>query len=76
MLFEICAVAAGGAIGAAGRYCMGALAAPLSAAMHIPSDFPLATFAVNFIGCFVIGALSVLFDSGPWQGRHLWRLFA
>lgn len=76
MLSEICAVAAGGALGATGRYLIGLAANPAAAALHIPADFPIATFATNFIGCFAIGVLSVLFDAGPWQEKPLARLFA
>lgn len=76
MLFNVCAVAAGGAIGAVGRYLVGLAIVPCAAALHIPADFPAATFVANFAGCFAIGVLSVLFDEGPWRGNAAGRLFA
>ena len=76
MFMQLCAVAAGGAIGAAGRYLVGLGVPAVAASLHVPGDFPAATFAVNFIGCFVIGVLSVLFDGGPWNGEAGWRAFA
>ena len=76
MLVDMCVVAAGGAIGAAGRYLVGLAIPPLAAGVHLPGDFPAATFVASFAGCFLIGVLSVLFDAGPWQGKACWRLFA
>lgn len=76
MFMQLCAVAAGGAIGAAGRYLIGLGVPAAAATFHMPGDFPAATFAANFIGCFVIGVLSVLFDGGPWDGKPCWRAFA
>ncbi len=76
MFMQLCAVAAGGAIGAAGRYLIGLGVPAIAAAFHMPGDFPAATFAANFIGCFAIGVLSVLFDGGPWDGKSCWRAFA
>ena len=44
------AVAVGGALGALARFGTG-LAVP-----HQPGTFPLATFAINVVGCLLIGA--------------------
>ena len=44
----------GGALGALARYGIG-LAVP-----HQPGTFPLATFAINVVGCLLIGALIVV----------------
>lgn len=76
MIAQVCAVAAGGAIGAVGRYLVGLATPALVAALHLPGSFPFATFAANFLGCFAIGALSVFFDEGPHKQAGAWRLFA
>ena len=76
MYVQLCAVAAGGAIGAAGRYLLGLGIPVAAAALHVSSDLPVATFAANFIGCFVIGVLSIIFDGGPWDEKGCWRAFA
>ncbi|MEX0969915.1 MAG: fluoride efflux transporter CrcB [Paracoccaceae bacterium] len=47
-------VAAGGALGAAGRYGAG-----LAATRWFGTGFPYGTLAVNVIGCFVMGILAV-----------------
>ncbi len=59
-------VAAGGALGSVGRYLM--------AQMLRTQHFPWATFLVNSIGCFIIGAVLAvsLRNSGFEQN---WRLF-
>jgi CrcB protein len=49
------AVAAGGALGALGRYGLSAWLAPWSA-----GRFPFATLAANVLGCALIGVLHVL----------------
>ena len=48
------AVAVGGALGALSRLGIG-LAVP-----HQPGTFPLATFAINVVGCLLIGAVIVV----------------
>jgi fluoride exporter len=53
------AVAAGGVIGALGRYGLG-VAFP-----HSRTGFPWATFGINVSGCLLIGALIVLVTEGP-----------
>lgn len=76
MVAQICAVAAGGAIGAVGRYLLGLAMPAIAAALHVPGGFPIATFAANFLGCFAIGVLSVFFDEGSQKASGTWRLFA
>ena len=49
-------VGLGGFIGSIGRYKLGGVILHHTAS----SRFPLSTFAVNVIGCFVIGALAAL----------------
>ena len=49
-------VGAGGAIGAIGRYLMGLLP------MNPEDGFPLKTFLINVIGCFIIGIIAALAD--------------
>lgn len=46
-------VAAGGAFGALARWALG-LAFP-----HVPGTFPATTFAINVVGCLLMGALVV-----------------
>lgn len=53
-------VAAGGAIGASLRY-LGALALGRPGS----GDFPLATFVINVVGCFLIGVFAGVADSRP-----------
>jgi CrcB protein len=51
-------VGLGGCVGSIGRYKLGAVI------LHHTSSwrFPLSTFAVNVLGCFVIGALAALVE--------------
>jgi CrcB protein len=65
----VAAVAAGGAIGASARYAVG-LAWPTPA-----GTFPWATFAVNLVGCFLIGVLLVPITE-VWAAHPLLRPFA
>lgn len=58
------AVAAGGAIGAAGRYLVG-LAWPAA-----PGAFPVSTLGINVLGCALIGVLMVLVGE-VWTGHPL-----
>jgi CrcB protein len=58
----IAAVAAGGVVGALSRYGAG-VALPTA-----PGTFPLATFLVNALGCFLMGALVA--GLGRWPGAH------
>ena len=61
-------ISAGGALGALGRYAV-TEAFPAEA-----GGFPWATFAINVIGCLLIGVLMVLLTD-VWAGRRLIRPF-
>jgi CrcB protein len=55
-LKQLILVAIGGAVGSVARYKLGGVALH-----HTPTwNFPLSTFSVNIIGCFVIGILAAL----------------
>jgi CrcB protein len=55
---QILIVALGGAVGSVARYKLGGFALH-----HTESwDFPVSTFSVNIIGCFVIGLLAALVE--------------
>jgi fluoride exporter len=55
---QILIVALGGAVGSVARYEFGGFAL-----QHAQSwDFPVSTFSVNIIGCFVIGLLATLVE--------------
>ena len=57
-LKQIFIVALGGAIGSVARYKLGGFALH-----HTHSwDFPVSTFSVNVIGCFIIGLLAALVE--------------
>jgi CrcB protein len=57
-LKQIIIVALGGAIGSVARYKLGGFALH-----HTQSwDFPVSTFSVNIIGCFIIGVLAALVE--------------
>ena len=58
MLGSILAVAGGGAIGAALRYLASSGISVVLSGVSWAVALPLGTLAVNFVGCFVIGALS------------------
>ena len=55
---QILIVALGGAIGSVARYKLGGFALHHAQAW----DFPVSTFSVNLIGCFVIGILAALVE--------------
>ncbi|MEG1831696.1 MAG: fluoride efflux transporter CrcB [Raoultibacter sp.] len=75
MLFNILAVAAGGAIGASSRYGIGLFVGSFIPAHHALAGFPLATLLVNSVGCFVIGFASHFFTQTTMTGKDLWQLF-
>jgi CrcB protein len=54
MIWTVLHVAAGGALGAVGRFLVG-----LAVARWFGTGFPLGTLAVNVAGSFVMGALAV-----------------
>ncbi|GGM69518.1 hypothetical protein GCM10012275_44950 [Longimycelium tulufanense] len=64
----VAVIAVGGALGALARYGIG-LALPWQ-----PAGFPLPTFAVNLLGCLLMGALMVL-ATEVWSGHRLLRPF-
>lgn len=59
----------GGFIGSAGRYLLQQLIQK-----NFPTSFPLGTFWVNIIGCFIIGAVYGLSEKGNLLTPE-WRLF-
>jgi CrcB protein len=63
------AIAAGGALGALGRY---GLSEKLP---HPPDGFPSSTFVVNVSGCFLIGVLMVVLTEGAGRPHRLFRPF-
>ncbi|GGK81261.1 fluoride efflux transporter CrcB [Mangrovihabitans endophyticus] len=62
------AIAAGGALGALGRYAIAQAWTPA------PGQVPWATFATNVSGCFLIGVLMVLITE-VWSAHRLIRPF-
>lgn len=67
---KICAVGAGGFLGATSRYLL-----TIFAQSKLPtSEFPYGTFLVNVLGCFLIGFLLALFGIKNWGNEEL-RLF-
>ena len=69
-LFKICAVGAGGFLGASSRYVL----AVIVQSKFPSSEFPYGTFLVNILGCFLIGFLLALFGVKNWGNEEL-RLF-
>jgi CrcB protein len=63
-------VGLGGFIGSIARYRLGGMILHHSASWR----FPLSTFLINVIGCFVIGALAALAEHRDWFSPDL-RLF-
>lgn len=71
MLYSFLLVALGGAVGSAARYGISLLIPTPSA------GFPWATFFVNIVGAFVIGALAgVAGRGGGWMLNAGWPLLA
>ncbi len=68
MLRFILLVSIGGAVGSSLRYLAG-----FWFAKFYQSSFPLATFAVNIIGCFLIGLLYAYSERNAWLNAE-WRL--
>lgn len=62
-MINLLIVAAGGALGAAGRYAVGLL--------PVKTDFPLLTLLVNAAGAVIIGFLASLFARGGLTDRRL-----
>jgi fluoride exporter len=61
-------IAAGGGLGSIARYGVGLLLPTR------PGDFPWGTFAINVLGCFLIGVLMVLITE-VWSAHRLVRPF-
>ena len=57
-MINVLAVGLGGFVGAVGRYLIGLI--PVSETMA----FPIKTFAINVLGCIIIGVLSVAVAKG------------
>lgn len=75
MLFNILAVAAGGAIGAAARYGAALATQALMPTEHALAGFPVATIFVNVVGCFIIGFASHFFMQADFPSKSTWQLF-
>jgi CrcB protein len=58
MLRQVLMVALGGALGSIARYKLGGFVLHHSQSW----DFPLSTFSINVIGCFLIGLLAALVE--------------
>ena len=69
MLRNILLVGAGGFIGSSLRY-----VSQLAVDKWVVTNFPLGTFVVNIIGCFIIGSLYGLAEKGNFINAEL-RLF-
>ncbi len=70
MILNFLAVFIGGGIGASLRYMIGVLCS-----RYISCSFPVATFGVNLISCFVIGFLLAFFFNRPFF-NPAWKLAA
>lgn len=75
MLFNILAVAAGGAIGAVARYGAALATQAIVPVGHALAGFPVATIFVNIVGCFIIGFASHFFMQNEFPGSSTWKLF-
>ncbi|HEU4496121.1 MAG TPA: fluoride efflux transporter CrcB [Flavobacterium sp.] len=71
MVKSLLMVGLGGGIGSILRYLTA-----MAVFKYFPSKFPLATFAVNILGCFLIGLLSGFFEKNSLAGPGLKLLFA
>jgi len=67
---QILIVGLGGFLGSIGRFLLSSLIVEMTA----PNRFPLSTFAVNILGCLVIGLLAGLAERQPAFGPDA-RLF-
>lgn len=61
-------VAVGGLAGTVARFLLTGVVVSL-----LPFRFPFGTFAVNIIGCFVMGAVVGFAERVPWFDHH-WRM--
>jgi fluoride exporter len=62
-------IAIGGAIGSVSRFL-----AATAIVSWLPFTFPLGTFVVNVVGCFIMGAAVGLAERYLWL-HHDWRIF-
>lgn len=76
MIFNLIAVAVGGACGAVVRYLVSEGMNIWIPSENALSNFPVATFLVNVIGCFFIGIASCFFARDHFVGNEAWRFFA
>ena len=75
MIVNLIAVAFGGACGAVMRYLTSEGMNILIPSEHALSNFPVATFFANIVGCFLIGILSCFFARDHFLGSDAWRFF-
>ena len=75
MIFNLIAVAVGGACGAVVRYLVSEGMNIWIPSENALSNFPVATFLVNVIGCFLIGIASCFFARDHFVGNEAWRCF-
>lgn len=71
LLRSLLLVGAGGAVGSMARYGIGHISNK-----YIPTTFPIGTFAVNVIGCLVIGMLFGLVSRSSWIQQSGYLLLA
>ena len=69
-LKECVVVGVGGGLGAVGRFILGTLITPYAS----DTRFPVGTFVVNVLGCFVGGLLTAALDDQPMISPNV-RLF-
>ena len=75
MLYNLLAVACGGAIGASLRYLVSVGFAYTLAVNNPFAPFPVSTLVINLVGCFLMGFLATMFSQmGPETAT--WRSFA
>lgn len=66
---ELLSIAAGGALGAVSRFCLGNLISRI-----IGSALPYGTFVINIVGCFFMGLImTMIIERGMLAAA--WRLF-
>ncbi len=68
-MFNILMIGAGGFLGAISRYLLSSWVG-----QRLGRTFPMGTFAVNILGCFIIGLLMTLFTD-KFLMSYRWRLF-
>jgi CrcB protein len=71
MLRAFLLVGVGGCFGSMARYGMGLIFTKINS-----SPFPLATFTINLVGCFIIGLLFGLGSKASWAQGEGWLILA